>query len=458
MVEKKSNSIEISPQPGPQEKFLSTTADIAIYGGAAGGGKSFALLLDPLRHFNNEKFNGVIFRRTTPQITNPGGLWDEAAYLYMPLAANPNQQDLTFQFKSGMTMKFAHLEHDKNIYDWQGAQIPYIGFDELTHFSEKQFFYMLSRNRSTSGVPGYVRATTNPDSESWVRKFLDWWIGDDGYPIAERDGIIRWFVRRNNEIIWSDTKEDENAKSVTFISALLSDNKIFVEKDPSYKANLESLPYVERMRLLKGNWNVRPSAGNFFKSRYFEIVDALPQCVQTVRYWDRAASEEKTADYTVGVKMHRTSDNQFYISDVIRFQGSPLKVRTAIKNAASQDGRQTVVGIEQDPGQAGLVEAQDYVRLLAGYVVKLNKVSSDKQVRASPLSAQAEAGNVKLVKGPWNDAFISELESFPDVKFDDQVDSASGAFHILTEHNVGEFRKEHSTKTGSKFVRNEDYD
>lgn len=459
MGERRNNIIEIGPQPGPQEKFLSTEADIAIYGGAAGGGKSFALLLDPLRHYTNSRFNGVVFRRTTPQITNPGGLWNEAEYLYMPLAANPNNSDLTFTFPSGMTMKFAHLEYEKNIYDWQGAQIPYIGFDELTHFSERQFFYMLSRNRSTSDVPGYVRATTNPDSESWVRKFLDWWIGEDGYPIPARDGVIRWFTRENNQIIWHDTKVNDNAKSATFISAKLSDNKIFIAKDPAYKANLEALSYVDRMRLLNGNWNVRPAAGDFFKRRWFEIVDELPaDCVSSIRCWDKAASEKPEADFTVGTKMHKSKEGFFYISDVIRFQGTPGKVKATILNTASQDGKRCIVGLKQDPGQAGVYEKDEYTRALAGFMLRIEKETKDKQTRAKPLSSQCEAGNVKLVRGAWNDAFLDELESFPDIDRDDQVDSASGAFTLLTSGNAGEFKKELTRKSSSRLVRNEDYD
>src|SRR5205085_1689527 len=142
--------------------------DIAIYGGAAGGGKTWALLLEGMRNQSVPDFSAVLFRRTVPQVTAPGGMWDEGAKLYHLLGATPNRTALTWQFPSGARVKFGHLQYEDSVYDWQGSQIALLGFDELTHFSQTQFFYMLSRNRSTCGVRPYVRATTNPDAGSWV--------------------------------------------------------------------------------------------------------------------------------------------------------------------------------------------------------------------------------------------------------------------------------------------------
>jgi hypothetical protein len=199
-------AVQIRPQPGPQTTFLSSSADIAIYGGAAGGGKSWALLLEPLRHSENAQFGAVFFRRTTVQVRNEGGLWDESMKLYPLAGASPKEHVLAWQFPSGASVSFAHLEHDKTVLNWQGSQIPLICFDELTHFSETQFWYMVSRNRSMCGVRPYIRATCNPDSDSWVAKFIEWWIDQDtGLPILERAGVIRWFVRVNNTLFWGDS-------------------------------------------------------------------------------------------------------------------------------------------------------------------------------------------------------------------------------------------------------------
>ena len=143
----------------------------------------------------------------------------------------------------------------------------YIGFDELTHFTETQFFYLLSRNRSTCGIKPYVRATCNPDAGSWVATFISWWIGEDGLPIQERTGLLRYFVRLEDDTLdWGDSAEElsgrhphiptEEILSVTFVPATLADNKILMQKDPGYKAKLMSMPRVERERLLGGNWRV----------------------------------------------------------------------------------------------------------------------------------------------------------------------------------------------------------
>src|SRR5690606_135321 len=113
-----------------------------------------------------------IFRKTYPQVRNEGGLWDESETLYPLMGAEPIVTRLEWRFPSGATVRFAHLDHESDKYNWQGAQIALIGFDEVTQFSESQFFYMLSRNRSTCGVRPYIRATCNPDADSWVAEMI----------------------------------------------------------------------------------------------------------------------------------------------------------------------------------------------------------------------------------------------------------------------------------------------
>ncbi|HEX4739199.1 MAG TPA: terminase family protein [Allosphingosinicella sp.] len=243
----------IAPQPGPQTAFLGSPADIAIYGGAAGGGKSWALLLEPLRHVHRPDFGAVFFRRTGVQIRNEGGLWDESAKLYPHLGARPREQALEWRFPGGASVSFGHLEHERSVFDWQGSQIPLIGFDELTHFSAQTFFYMLSRNRSMCGIRPYVRATCNPDADSWVAKLIEWWIDPEtGLPIAERSGVLRWFVRAGESLVWADRPKDLAGhrdtgtgeaippKSLTFIGAGLDDNAASVGSRPSCLAPLSS--------------------------------------------------------------------------------------------------------------------------------------------------------------------------------------------------------------------------
>lgn len=286
-----------------QVPFLSSPADIAIFGGAAGGGKSYAALLEPLRHVHNPRFGAVVFRRTYPEIMGTGGLWDTAGELYPGLGAVPNLSNKTWTFPSGATVRFSHLQHESDVYAWQGSQVSLFVFDELTHFQEKQFFYMLSRNRSTCGVRPYVRGTCNPDAGSWVAGFLGWWIDKDtGFPVPERAGKLRYFYRQGDEIRWFGSPAEAEAgvpdlaalappKSVTFCPAKLSDNAILTAKDPGYLANLLALPYVERARLLDGNWKVTAADGLFRAEWFPEPVapTALPQkWVRRVRAWDLA--------------------------------------------------------------------------------------------------------------------------------------------------------------------------
>jgi len=438
----------LEPQAGPQEMFLKSPADIAIYGGGAGGGKSWALLLEPLRHSKKPEFTAVIFRRNLTQVKNPGGLWDESAKLYAPAAAKARSQSLEWQFPSGARVRFAHLEHERTVFDWQGAQIPLLCFDELTHFSRTQFFYMLSRNRSLCGVRPYVRATTNPDADSWVAEFIAWWIDPfSGLPIPDRAGCIRWFVRLGDRLLWGDSPEELTKahpalppKSVTFVPARLEDNPALLAADPGYRANLMALPTVERERLLGGNWKIRPSAGLYFQRSWCETVEAVPADLKQIRYWDLAATaktESNDPDWTVGVKLGRDFDGRYWILDAVRFRGGPGEVEQLLKATAQADGKSVKIGIPQDPGQAGKAQTAYLVRQLDGFTVTARAESGDKVTRFGPFSSQARAGNVKLLRGAWNDDFLTALEGFPEASHDDDADAASGAFNLFQTDTGG---------------------
>lgn len=392
-------------------------------------------------------FGGVIFRQTAVQVRNEGGLWDESELIYSKVQGHPREFSLEWVFPPGSTMKFAGLEFDSSVFNWQGAQIPYLGFDELTHFSEKQFFYMLTRNRSASGIRGYVRATCNPDPDSWVRRFIDWWIGQDGFPIKERAGKLRWFIRINDTMIWANTKEEIYAvygrgeeiqpKSVTFIPSRLQDNKILMKKDPSYLSNLLAQNRVDRMRLLEGNWNVRESAGMLFQQDWFPVIDAIPSgWLQCIRFWDRAATKpsetNKDPDWTRGLKLYKYPDGTFLVADLKSMRDTPGQIENLIKSTAAHDGRSCRIMSQQDPGSAGVSEIEHFIKMLVGYDVRSMTTSKDKVTRAKPVSAQCEARNVKVLRAPWNNDFFRELENFPDAKHDDIVDVLSGAFNELS--------------------------
>jgi predicted phage terminase large subunit-like protein len=441
-----------APQPGPQTSFLRSSADIAIYGGAAGGGKTYALLLEPLRHMENPQFSGVIFRREAVQIMNEGGLFDTSFPIYSALDGQPRlSPQVEWKFSSGATIRFSHLHNAHDVNDWQGAQIPFIGYDELTHFSEEQFWYMLSRNRSMCGVKPYIRATCNPDADSWVANFISWYIDPDtGYPIKERSGVIRYFIRYNNNFEWASTRQELQLKypgslpkSFTFIPATLEDNVILTERDPGYKANLAMLNRVERERLLMGNWKIKPQVGSYFPITSIRIVQALPtDVIQWVRRWDLAATEPSennpSPDATASVLMGRTATGRFIVADAIQMRKPAHIVRDTIKNIATQDRanyKRVITVLPQDPGQAGKDQVQSLTSFLAGHRIKSIRETGPKETRAEPLSAQWQAGNVDVLEGFWNKAYLNEMSNFPGADHDDYVDASSGAFLECTLNN-----------------------
>lgn len=419
-------------------------------------GKTFALLLESLRHVDNGGFGAVFFRRNMKQIMNEGGLWDTAIKMYLPIGGISKLSPMpTIIWPSGAKITFSHLQLKDDVLGWQGAQVCLICFDELTHFEESQFWYMLSRNRSTCGVRPYVRASTNPDVNSWVADLIKWWIDQDtGYPIPERSGVIRYMYRQGGEIIWDDSREQlakkvgvspDKAKtlikSFTFVASSIFDNKILLEKDPSYLANLNALTTVDRERLLHGNWKIRPAEGLIFSRTAVSYIDAAPTKLRYCRKWDLAATEpsetNRNPDATAGVLLGVDNERNYYVLDVIRRQENAASIRRLVLLTAEQDKkkyRNVTINISQDPGQAGKEQAQSYIKMLAGYKVVARAESGDKVTRAEPLAAQWQAGNVYIVKGDWNSMYVDEMEKFPDGEHDDMVDASSGAFNELTKH------------------------
>ena len=442
-----SDLTEFRLQP-KQEEFCSCSADICFYGGSAGGGKTYGSLFESIRNVHVPGFTCAIFRRTMADVKRPGSLWDDSADLYPYMGAKPNLSEMYWRFPAGPRIQFAGLERENDKFNWMGSALCLIIFEEVTHFTESQFWYLLSRNRSTCGVKPYIRATCNPDSDSWVRELIDWWIGPDGYVIDERSGVIRYFTRLNNKIIWADTPEElialipelerHDIKSFTFIRSRITDNQALLSINPEYLGNLKALGMVERKRLLDGNWDIRPSAGMYFRREWFNEIDEieLPDDIDWMRSWDFAATtieENKDADLTAGVKMGKSrSTGSYYVADCKAFMASPMKVRQEVLRTAESDGRACRITIPKDPGQAGKAQAFDMISMLAGYSAQWIARTGSKITYASPYSAQVEAGNVFVVRGAWNADYYKVLENFPEAVHEDEVDASADAFNKLS--------------------------
>ena len=294
-----------------------------------------------------------------------------------------------------------------------------------------------------------MRATCNPDPDSFVAKLIDWWIDQDtGYPIPERSGVLRWFIRVNEKLLWADTPEELRAqypdippRSFSFIASRVYDNQILLAKNPEYLANLMALPLVERERLLGGNWKIRPTAGKLFNRTWFEIVDAVPAGGQECLFFDLAASEPKMIrpdpDYTAGTAM-RLVNGVYYVLDCVAVQDSPTAVDRLMVSMASQcaarahaQGAKFAVRWEQEGGAAGVRESLRLTQMLAPHDALGVPPQGDKVTRAKGLAAQAEAGNVKLLRGDWTETWLAHMHSQPEALHDDIMDSASGAFNFL---------------------------
>ena len=286
------------PQPGFQYKFLSSPADIVIGGGSAGGGKTYALLIEAARHRWHPDFAAMVFRRQFTEIKNPGGLWDEAKKLYgATVGGRPVGNPLTWHFPSplprsvqGARVVFSHLQHEKDVTAHHGGQYASILFDELYTFLESQFWYLLSRNRTDTGIKPTVRCTTNPETSGFVKDLVQWYLYPDdhpdptkaGYPIPERDGVIRYLARDAGLTFWGNTPAEvirqvphlfirddgiavqHKIKSFTFIQGGVYGNKELLKKNPGYVANLMAQSPEDRDRLLHGCWKYRPGGHELF--------------------------------------------------------------------------------------------------------------------------------------------------------------------------------------------------
>ena len=436
------------PQNGPQETFFHCTADIAIYGGSAGAGKSLACLIDAAKFLEIPGYRAILFRRTYPELTDVGALVDTSKEFYPIKGGEFLESKLLWRFPNNCEITFGHIQYDKDLQRRHGSQFPRLYFDELTTFTEKQFWYLLSRCRTTLPITPQVRATCNPDATSWVRDLLDsgGYLGEDGFP--KDGGKIRYFVRNGSSLAWGDSAEELGdrfpnsiPKSFTFIPAKIQDNPILLEKDPAYLANLHAQHPVDRARLLDGNWNATFEEGTVFNPSWFESIENAGAGF-TVRFWDLAASTAKTGFYTAGVKMRRVGDS-FVVLDIQYKKFDPVFVPKFIAATAQQDGEAVFVHWEQEPGATGKIANTTISEALrqTGLTLKAGAIApkGDKLTRSIPYATAAERGRVKLLNADWNNVYRNSLQKFDGSMkplVNDLTDASTGAYFILSKVNT----------------------
>lgn len=462
---------------GPQERFVASDAREILYGGSAGGGKTVAQAAIPLRFIHLPHYRAIGFRRETPQLRD---IVDKADALYRvaspPTKDSPgvkrNRTENSWTFPSGAVVRFTHLQNEGDEAAHDGQEYQTILWDELTHFTERQYKALKARLRSgVQGLPRIIRATTNPGGTGaeWVFRHWGPWLDPDwepdhryepthgnGAPLVARHGHQKLPPAEPGEVLYIiDTKDGtryvpkgtrddrgQRATARTFIPARLIDNPILTASDPAYVQNLMGLDPLRRAQLLDGDWLAKAGAGDYFKRAWFEIVDAGPVEAVRARFWDRAstvAEKGKDPDWTVGLKYAWDRRGSYWIEHVVRMRGTPKQVedvivQTALADNADHHNRCSVV-LAQDPGQAGKSDVDHYIMHddLRGIDVRTWPERGDKQTRANPVSAQCEHGNVKIVRGVWNQVFLDELEAFPEGNHDDDVDALSGAHNWMAQ-------------------------
>ena len=409
-----------------------------LYGGAAGGGKSEALLAGAAQFVDIPGYSALLLRRSFRDLALPGALMDRSKKWWTLTDAHWDGSNYKWTFPSGATIQFGYLEHDGDELRYQSAEFQFIGFDELTQFRKDQYTYMFSRLRRIKGVeiPLRIRAATNPGGVGHV------WVKD------------RW------NLPTGDTGDPERV----FIPAKLEDNP-HLDQD-MYEKSFDNLNELTRAQLRHGDWDAQ-SFGGKLDPAWFQVIGQsdLPErkhWTGVVRHWDLAAqavTEEATdPDWTAGVKVIRSNvmpervhdrlmsdikagaDLEYpkppywYITDVARDRREAGGVEELVTQTAHLDGVNTHISIEQERGASGKLLIEHYRRnILNGFKVHRLWSAGGKEDRAAIVAGRAKEGRYFLVEGPHVSPLLDEMSVFgiPNVH-DDQIDGLSGA-HIQIE-------------------------
>lgn len=416
----------IRPNSAKQELFLLTDRTEVFFGGAAGPGKSWGLLMSALQYADVPGYTSILFRPTLTE-WHVSGLMTLAQEWLSGTPATWRGDTNTFYFPGGGRLIFGFASCIADTFRYRSAAFQFIGWDELTSFTEDVYVRLFGRLRRPSKNIGMAApdGTTLKDVPLRMRS------------ASNPGGLGHDWVR--TRFVNPDTRYPDSL----FIPARLEDNP---DMDAAaYMRSLEYLPSSERQRLLQGDWDVRDE-GELFQYQWFDLVDDWPKGIRAVRYWDLAGTEPSTAnsdpDYTVGLKLEIDRDRNFIVRHIVRGRWAPGTVQAVVRQTAEADGREVPIVIEQDPGQAGVDQVDRYKRdVLRGFIAKSQRPTGDKFVRAQPVAAAAENGFLKVVNGPNVREFLDECVSFrPKAPHDDCVDALSGAHSFLAGATVRQMR------------------
>lgn len=358
----------------------------------------------------------------------------------------------------------------------------------MCQFSEYQVTYLMSRLRSAADGNSQMFISCNPDPDSFICRYIDWWLDDEGYPDPDKSGVVKYYCMINNEIKLADTQQElwdtyelqlrvwnpkkkayvlPPLKTMTFVGGTLFDNPALMEANPQYLSELNSLPDIEKARLLHGNWYVRPEGSNYFQRTWLNKATHLPKGVVGCRAWDKAATEPSEVnthpDYTASVSMYKDKEGFFYICGgyhnsgfdkkepniLGRFRDRPGARDAKILAQAKHDGRDIVQVFPQDPGGAGATEYVESAKKLISEGIRVKKdpmpSQNSKLTRYVPFSSACENGLVFILEHTFTpaslEAFYKEHEAFDGerstrVRKDDWPDCSASAFNYLCKKAV----------------------
>ena len=466
----------IGPRFPQQRAFLACDAKFALYGGAAGSGKTAALCLDPLRSTDLAGFRGVMMRRKSKDHGMGGGTWDEAQKLWRPTGASFRLAPMReATWASGASIQFQYPEPGHGNYEeqFQGLQADWAGFDEMTHFEWPLVSYIHGRLRNTSRKRTYIRGACNPDPDSFLLGFVEPYLDDAGYPRRELSGRVRYFARHrdSDELVHGASRaevrqrakvSDGRVHSFAFFPALASDNVILMASDPNYADTLAS-SRVREERLVKGGWYAREDTGGAFsRARWGHVTPAdVPLLRARCRCWDRAATLPSEVnpdpDFTASVLCGMDGGERFYAglghNGVTALRDVSGQAWTHMRLQALEDGPSVVQRIPVDPGSAGKDSEEIIRRKLSGPGIGPLDFwpmsnASGKLSRAEPLSDAIEQGRAFVVADAWTtrvyrdpklsttvgQLFWQQHDNFPPARakdHDDFPDCTAGAYAYL---------------------------
>jgi predicted phage terminase large subunit-like protein len=426
----------------------------------AGCGKSHQALLKVLKYKDDPNFRGIFIRETSVQLSQAGGLYQEAEKMWSQFGAKfKTHPTMTATFPSGAQVQFKVCGADRDITNFDGGQFSLVVFDEAQNHTDVQIRYLESRIRSQAKGPHQLICTCNPRRDSHLMPFVSWYLDQEtGIPIPERSGVERYYAAYCGSMVFGDTKEEllekypgVSPQTYVFISATIKDNPRMKVLNPGYVARLENLKRVERERLLLGSWFAKQESQGLFRRSWCEVVDCVPaNATARHRGMDLAstlASESNpNPDWTASVRISK-SDGYYYVEHVERYRELTHSVLEHIADTSKRDynelGAKVPVTIPKDPGAAAAAANMFFVKTLVekGVDVRSEGVSghTGKLARMQPFLSLAEAGWVRVVKGDWNEMWFNELEDYIDGnrnQKDDMWDATASAAKAVMKNNV----------------------